>query len=78
MRSFYERAQALPVFDHAPVGQEFGEIAAHRPGLGRVGPSVNYSEFADGVKVLLSLFMILGRLEFYAVVALFVPGFWRR
>jgi Trk-type K+ transport system membrane component len=30
------------------------------------------------VKALLTLFMILGRLEFYAVVALFVPGFWRR
>ena len=48
------------------------------PGLGRVGPSVNYGHFPDGVKVLLSVFMILGRLEFYAVVALFVPGFWRR
>lgn len=48
------------------------------PGLGRVGPTVNYGHFPDGVKVLLSVFMILGRLEFYAVVALFVPGFWRR
>jgi trk system potassium uptake protein TrkH len=48
------------------------------PGLGRVGPSVNYAGFPDGVKLLLSIFMILGRLEFYAVVALFVPGFWRR
>jgi len=48
------------------------------PGLGKVGPSVNYGHFPDGVKVLLSVFMILGRLEFYAVVALFVPGFWRR
>ena len=48
------------------------------PGLGRVGPSVNFAGFPDGVKILLSIFMILGRLEFYAVVALFVPGFWRR
>jgi Trk-type K+ transport system membrane component len=29
------------------------------------------------VKILLTLFMILGRLEFYAVVVLFVPGFWK-
>ena len=48
------------------------------PGLGKVGPTVHFGHFPDGVKVLLSLFMILGRLEFYAVVALFVPGFWRR
>ena len=48
------------------------------PGLGKVGPSVNFAHFPDGVKILLSVFMILGRLEFYAVVALLVPGFWRR
>lgn len=48
------------------------------PGLGGVGPYANFSELHDPVKVLLSLFMILGRLEFYALVALCVPGFWRR
>jgi trk system potassium uptake protein len=47
------------------------------PGLARVGPSMNFAEMPDLVKVVLTLFMILGRLEFYAVVALFVPGFWR-
>ncbi len=48
------------------------------PGLNEVGPAVNYAHFPDLVKMVLSVFMILGRLEFYAVVALFVPGFWRR
>ena len=48
------------------------------PGLAQVGPSMNYGAFPDPVKALLTLFMILGRLGFYAVVALFVPGFWRR
>ncbi|MDP6410036.1 MAG: TrkH family potassium uptake protein [Planctomycetota bacterium] len=48
------------------------------PGLAQVGPSMNFGAFPDPVKGLLTLFMILGRLEFYAVVALFVPGFWRR
>jgi len=47
------------------------------PGLSMVGPSCNFAEMPELVKVLLTLFMILGRLEFYAVVALFVPGFWR-
>jgi len=48
------------------------------PGLAGVGPYSNYAEFHDPVKVVLTLFMILGRLEFYALVALVVPGFWRR
>lgn len=48
------------------------------PGLAQVGPYANFAEFPGVVKVVLSLFMILGRLEFYALVALFVPGFWKR
>jgi trk system potassium uptake protein TrkH len=47
------------------------------PGLGVVGPTMNFAEMPELVKVVLTVFMILGRLEFYAVVALFVPGFWR-
>lgn len=48
------------------------------PGLTAVGPMADFGELPGIVKVVLSIFMILGRLEFYAVVALFVPGFWRR
>jgi trk system potassium uptake protein TrkH len=48
------------------------------PGLGVVGPTLNFAELPDMVKILLTVLMILGRLEFYAVVCLFVPGFWRR
>ena len=48
------------------------------PGLSAVGPSLNFSELPELVKLLLTLFMILGRLEFYAVMALFLPGFWRQ
>ncbi len=48
------------------------------PGLHLVGPSMNFAEMPALGKLLLTVFMILGRLEFYAVVALFVPGFWRR
>jgi trk system potassium uptake protein TrkH len=48
------------------------------PGLALVGPTMNFAEFNDLVKVVLSFCMILGRLEFYALVVLFVPSFWRR
>ncbi|MDP6837590.1 MAG: potassium transporter TrkG [Planctomycetota bacterium] len=47
------------------------------PGLAKVGPTMNFAELPQLAKLLLSLFMIFGRLEFYAVVALFVPSFWR-
>ena len=42
-----------------------------------VGPAANYGFMPDMAKLLLAFFMILGRLEFYAVVILFVPRFWR-
>lgn len=48
------------------------------PGLNLVGPTMNFGEMSVFAKVLLSLFMIVGRLEFYAVVILFMPDFWRR
>jgi trk system potassium uptake protein TrkH len=47
------------------------------PGLEAVGPAQNYAFLPDATKLLLSFFMIVGRLEFYAVVVLFVPRFWR-
>ncbi len=48
------------------------------PGLGLVGPTLNFGELPGLLKVVLAFFMILGRLEFYAVVVLLVPSFWRR
>lgn len=48
------------------------------PGLNVVGPSMNFAEFNPLVKLVLSGCMILGRLEFYALVVLFLPSFWRR
>ena len=48
------------------------------PGLGKVGPVDNFGWMPDFSKWVLSLVMLLGRLEFYAIVVLFVPEFWRR
>lgn len=47
------------------------------PGLGLVGPMANFGDIPALGKMLLSLLMILGRLEFYALVVLLVPRFWR-
>jgi trk system potassium uptake protein TrkH len=47
------------------------------PGLGVVGPMMNFGDIPALGKLLLSVLMILGRLEFYALVVLLVPRFWR-
>ncbi|RME96441.1 MAG: TrkH family potassium uptake protein, partial [Verrucomicrobia bacterium] len=48
------------------------------PGLGAVGPTQNFAHLHQPTQALLSLLMVLGRLEFFAVLALFVPSLWRR
>jgi trk system potassium uptake protein TrkH len=47
------------------------------PGLGVLGPHSNYSDFSQPGKMLLALLMLLGRLELFAILVLFVPSFWR-
>lgn len=48
------------------------------PGLGEVGPSRNFAFFGGTSKMLLAFVMIIGRLEFFGILALFVPALWRR
>ena len=48
------------------------------PGLGEViGPNGNYKAIPDLSKWILSVGMLLGRLELFAVLILFFPSFWR-
>ena len=48
------------------------------PGLGSViGPNGNFSSLPDISKWILALGMILGRLELFAILVLFLPSFWR-
>ncbi len=48
------------------------------PGIGEVGPAENYAVLPDIAKWALTLLMVLGRLEIYTVLILFVPEFWRK
>ncbi|BBD07625.1 TrkH family potassium uptake protein [Desulfovibrio ferrophilus] len=48
------------------------------PGLGGVGPTDNYAHLPMMGKWLLVFCMLLGRLEIYTVIILFVPEFWRK
>ena len=48
------------------------------PGLGNIiGPNGNFSSLPDLSKWILTLGMILGRLELFAILVLFLPSFWR-
>lgn len=48
------------------------------PGLGEIiGPAGNFQSLPDTAKWVLSAMMILGRLEFFTILVLLTPGFWR-
>lgn len=48
------------------------------PGLGMVGPMGNYADFSVMSKAVLSICMIIGRLEIYPLLLLCTPAFWKR
>ena len=48
------------------------------PGLGStIGPNGDFSSLPDISKLILATGMILGRLELFAILVLFLPSFWR-
>jgi len=48
------------------------------PGLDMVGPAGNFAAFSDLSKVVLSICMVIGRLEIFPILVLFSRGAWRR
>ncbi len=48
------------------------------PGLADVGPSAHYGHLGPAAQVVLSILMLLGRLEFYTLLVLLMPGTWSR
>ena len=48
------------------------------PGLGdQIGPSGNFAGLPDSAKWVLSIAMLIGRLELVAVYVIFTAAFWR-
>ena len=60
------------------IGASISALGNIGPGLGRVGPVGNYGFIPDAGKWLLSLMMLLGRLELFTVLILFTRSFWKR
>jgi trk system potassium uptake protein TrkH len=52
-------------------------MAGIGPGLGTVGPMSNFAHMPEISKIVLSLLMIIGRLEIITVFALFTRSFWK-
>ena len=48
------------------------------PGLGAVGPTGSYAGYSVLSKLVLSVNMLLGRLEIFPILILFVPGVWKK
>jgi len=60
------------------IGATAATLGNIGPGLGLVGPASNYAHLLDWEKLLLVLFMLIGRLEIFTVLVLFLPEAWRK
>lgn len=48
------------------------------PGLNQVGPAGNYSVLSDAQTMICTFAMLLGRVQIFSIVILFIPEFWRK
>jgi trk system potassium uptake protein len=48
------------------------------PGLNEVGPATNFASLNDFQKAVCTFAMLLGRVQIFSIVILFVPEFWRK
>ena len=48
------------------------------PGFGALGPTCNFGFLSDFSKLVLTLTMLLGRLEIMPLLVLMMPSVWRR
>jgi len=68
-----------PDLDFVSVtGGVFGSLFNIGPGLGELGPTDNYADLSSPTLLLLTMLMALGRLEFVAILVLFMPSLWKR
>ncbi len=60
------------------VSAALAAMSSIGPGLGDVGPVSHYGDLSSTAHVILSILMLLGRLEFYTLLVLVIPGTWGR
>ena len=84
--AFYGIIAVISMAIMSVLGNDFdtsvGAVAATLgnigPGIGGVGPALNYAEIHVAGKWYLSFLMLVGRLELFTVLVLFSPMFWRK
>ena len=71
----------LMAMHQVPLGSAFGSVFAclniTGTAMGPVGDAEFYAGLPASGKVLLTLFMLMGRLELFTVLVLLTPAFWR-
>lgn len=64
------------------LGPAFGSVFAclniSGTALGPVGDATFFAELPSSAKIILTIYMLLGRLEIFTVLVLLTPEFWRR
>ncbi len=73
----------ITIFDrelnfHTAVTASLTCLANIGPGFDQVGPQYTFNTMSPATKVLLAFEMLLGRLELYTVLVLFLPSFWKK
>jgi len=56
----------------------FAVVGNIGPGFGNIDPASNFAFFSPTEKIVLSIAMIIGRLECFTLFVLFSPSFWKR
>jgi len=68
---------ALGLDNTTALSSVFATLGNIGPGLGLVGPAVNYAFIPSAGKVFLMGCMLAGRLELLTIFVLFAPSFWK-
>lgn len=78
----YGISALLITLDNLDFTTNFTAVAATLnnigPGLGQVGPAMNFSVFSQPAKYVLMFDMLAGRLELFPLLLLFAPSTWKR
>ncbi|MFU8860986.1 MAG: TrkH family potassium uptake protein [Cyclonatronaceae bacterium] len=80
MLTFFLGALALSAMDIdivSALGASIACLGSIGPAFGDFGPAENYASLPDTGKWILSLLMMIGRLEVFTVLVLLSPAFWK-
>jgi trk system potassium uptake protein TrkH len=60
------------------IGSTLGALTNTGVGLGAKGSGSSITIFSQGGRLLLTLLMLIGRLEIFSIILLFTPTFWKK